>query len=358
MIALTSRGPVLGLVAFAIAFAILLAGCASANTKPHAAPRPEAPSDCSGFLKLSPAKRAAIYAGTKKVSHFTATGFDRVTVDVIDAESCASAKGSELLGNVEVDGELAQCDLFSTLTPEVQRAWLDALPSEPYYGLTTPASAAQYSAACTAFDAGNLIAAGNYLKSFRSNDAFVSWQTESKLGYTESIALAVGSPESAEQLSADDLATISSCDFAKDTDGVVPLYLFMKDTTSDKAPQLSARFSLSTPEGATLVTTTARIAASFTSGPSCTNTAQPFAPIDFGVTSTGKATDNFGQKYTSWTSYSTYWVVLKNWVSPRNPGGANGELAGYTLSSRAQVSADDPIVSFTKASIHLDGSRG
>jgi hypothetical protein len=279
----------------------------------------------------------------------------QVTVDVLDAAGCPSQPSGYQLVNVEVDGQEPECDLFAKLTPAVQALWLQEVPNDQYYGLTEPATAAEYIAACTGFAAGNLIAAGNYLKDFVSDGSFATWNTESKLGYTETVSLAVGAPLAGSSVPSATLATVkSACGFSADTDGLVPFYVFMEDTTSDKAPHLEARFSLSTSSSESL-TTTATIAADFSSGPTCSAEATPYSPIDFSTTSTGKATSELGQKYTSWTSYATYWVVLKNWISPRNPGGAAKELAGYVLTGEAQEDASDPIVSSTTASIALNG---
>jgi hypothetical protein len=50
---------------------------------------------------------------------------------------------------------------------------------------------------------------------------------------------------------------------------------------------------------------------------------------------------------------SNYFVILKNWFSPRNPSGATGELSAYTLVSTSTSDEADPTISTTQASLPL-----
>lgn len=57
-----------------------------------------------------------------------------------------------------------------------------------------------------------------------------------------------------------------------------------------------------------------------------------------------------------WSSDS-YWVVLKNWRSPRYPDGATSDVGAYVLvSERLATDADDPVVDFTTTRMRPDGA--
>jgi hypothetical protein len=57
------------------------------------------------------------------------------------------------------------------------------------------------------------------------------------------------------------------------------------------------------------------------------------------------------------SAQSNYFVVIKNYFSPRNPDGAVGKLASYQLVSGVQLSSGDPIIDSTSATLSLSVAR-
>ncbi len=191
----------------------------------------------------------------------------------------------------------------------------------------------------------------------------MAWQTETELGYQEKLALTVEPLVSGEELadhpygrcgigdtSCEEVVAGVGCGFDPTRDAAIPLRLFIENATDGQPLALEARFTLGIAGSADDLTTTAYLEANYTAGPECSDPVSTYGPAEISL-KFEDPTEPGG------TVRSSYFVILKDYFSPRNPNGAVGELSSYVLKSAAQVSADDSLVSTTDASMFLSASN-
>lgn len=310
-------------------------------------PKPET---CGDFLKLSAATRVSTYAHAELARVYDAIDVEHISEDQIYSQECVSLPGSDLLTNLLTDAELPSCARYQTLPADIQKKWLDGILAENGYTLGRPVQGPQLVAACNTFDAGNMIAASNYIKSYGS---IMEWDTTSKLGYQEHLVLGVQPVLKGKNIQhpmEDKFIAGSACGFDSTKDAAVPLRLLVKNSTKAQSQPMAAKVNLDIVNGA-LLSTTAYLEVKFGDGPVCSQAASGYgseATIGMQFKDVTKAGSSL---------QSAIFVIIKNYYSPRYPSGAASELASYRLRSDAQVNNDDPIVQSTQATINLDGSK-
>jgi len=337
---------------FASILVIVLTGCSTLSPGPatQSAKSEPKPETCGDFLKLSAAKRVSTYAHSKRVRTYDASGVEHVSEDKIYSRDCLNLDSSDLLDNPLINAGAPDCSLYQTLPPDVQNKWLDAIETDQYYSLGSPASGPQLVEACKVFDAGNMIAASNYIKSYGS---FMYWDTTSKLGYQEHLVLGVLPVAKGKDIvhpNDDKFTAGSACGFDSSKDAAIPLLLFVRNSTKTESQAMGAKFLLDVVNVASL-STNAYLETRFSDGPVCSQAASVYgsnATVAMKFTDVTKAGASV---------QSAIFVIVKNYFSPRYPTGAASELASYRLRSDAQVNTDDPIVESTPATMNLDGSK-
>ena len=338
-------------VATVIVF-ITVAGCSST---PYAPPTPTStsqtePTTCGEFLKLSATQRVSIYAHSNRVRIYSANDVENVSRDELYSRVCVNLPSTDDLGNLLGDAQLPSCSLYQTLSAGVQQKWLDAIRAEQSYGLKGPAQGPQLVDACNAFNAGNMIAASNYIKTF---GPFMQWDTTSKLGYREHLVLGVQpvlKGKNIEHPINNKLIAGSACGFDSTKDAAVPLQLFILNTTKTQSQPMATKVDLDIINGESL-TTTAYLEVKYSDGPVCSPAASVYGSAATVDLKFPDATTSGGNLQ------AAIFVIVKNYFSPRYSAGAVNELASYRLRSDAQVNTDDPIVQLTPATMRLDGSK-
>lgn len=322
-----------------------------------AAPGP--PDDCDGYLALSPADRESAYTGrTHRV--YGDSGVSEVPVTVAYSTRCPAYAGeSYLLDNIDSDTEEPSCGVFLALTPQQRATWIPTLLTEEYWQLPPQRTTVdELARGCDELKlpTGNMVRLSSYLSDLTH---YTSWSTKTQLGYSWNAVLGVGEPLTAPVEVGGDTrldGTMTprylpgtACGFDPDTDGIIPLALLLTSTTGHgESIDLGARWSLQIVQGAEPITQ-AYLETEYTDGPSCSHAANAVPGAEIGVQY--QKPDN-----EAWSPES-YWVVLKNWRSPRFPNGATPDLSAYELVSvRSGTDADDPVVDFTTARIRLDGT--
>lgn len=343
--------------------ALATAACAPTSSETGSGPTPSGsanavPNNCDDYLKLSSAQRDEAFRG-KTVRSYTSAGLSEAPVTKEYDAQCPSHSGSHYyLGNIDSNASEPQCDVFIKLTPAQQQTWISGLQQEQYWGLSPAMTTPEYLAkACRDFGVKNMVRLGNTIKGLTS---YVSWGTETRLGFTWRSAMAVGAPKTGPDVrvlgggSTIDNKPIptyspgSSCGLDPKVDAIVPLTLFMANTTAGRTTiPTSAQWTLTVASGASPVTT-AYLESNFSSGTKCSSVADSY----------GSATMNVTYKETSdFSDSNSYSVVLKNWISPRYPNGATQDLSGYVITAQSDSpSSDDPVVKPGTAKIRLDGS--
>lgn len=366
---LRRRGVLIGAIVGVVVMAAGGVGIAVAVTQSadraaveaEAAPTPGPPEDCDSYLALSAAEREAEYAGrTHRV--FGATGVTDVPVTVAyDAGCPAHAGESYLLDNLDSGAEEPSCRVFLTLTPDQRAAWIPLLSADEYWQLSPNRTTVdELSRACTelALPVDNMVRLSSYLSDLTH---YMSWSTQTRLGYSWNAALGVGEPQlSPEEVGGDTRADGTTtprympgtaCGFDADTDAIIPLSLLLTSTTGDgQRISLAAHWSLQVEQGAKPVTQAYLEANYSDDGPVCSRAANGVPDAELGV--------QFREPENEAWSSESYWVILKNWRSPRFPDGATPELSAYVLvGAPIAPDADDPVVNVTAARMRLDGVR-
>jgi hypothetical protein len=354
-------------VAVAAALSLLLSGCSSAHagsgstpTSHHASVK--RPDNCDSFNKLSESARDAAFKG-QTIRVYGADGAVKTPAVNLYDTGCANHHGDYyLLDNIKIDAAEPSCSVFVNLTAAQQQKWLPALKQEQYWHGDFTAST--LASACQKFgfaaNGDNMVRLANELIEFPSG--YASWNTETKLGYSWTNVIGPTTPETGsavtkitETAGADSSGAAisftpgSACGFDPKTDAIIPLSLGYANTTKGKDTiTLAATWQLNVVSGTEPITT-AYLESHLTDGTSsCSQAADGFGSamlsVNFPKASDGEDTQDF-------------YVVLKNWFSPRYPSGATGDLDDYVLTSVASsASSDDPVVSSTSGTILLNGS--
>lgn len=340
-----------GALIAAAACALVLAGCglssSSSTTAGSSSPK-TAPDTCGDFLALHGAKLEAAVPKSKKVQSYTGEGVRKLTLQSIYAAGCKTHAADYNLLNLSVDAALANCSTFAKLSPALQDNWLAAVYREPYYKLPTQLSGERLLAACTAFNAGNLVAASNEIAKYGSN--FMTWHTESRLGYQEQIVLVAAALQKGKGIihpNESGFAVGTACGYDPSTDAAIPLTVVVANETAKQSAQLSGSFELDVEGPSNTPTTTAYLEGNFSGGAQCSSQATE-----------GIGNASMSIRYTDKTASgdsvsSSFYVIIKNYFSPRNPNGAANELSAYHLRSVTQASGSDPVVQSTSALMPL-----
>jgi hypothetical protein len=320
---------------------------------------PEVPNDCDAYLALSPEQREAAFAG-KTNDVFDSTGYAQVPViTTYDAECPAHAGETYTLFDIDLELGHPDCGAFLALTEEQRASWLPGLIASDWPLSAEESTVSSLTQACTdlALPADRLRRVADYLASLGHH---MTWTTETKLGYSWHTTLGVGAPvlsAPAEGGVLRDDGTRSreftpgaACGFDPDTDALIPLSLLMTSTTGNAQKiVMSSRWSLTVAPGTSPVTR-AYLEGDYDDQSTCSDAATTSVTEAMGV--------QFQADDEVW-SEGHFWIVLKNWRSPRYPAGATPDLADYVLSSvRTANSDEDPLVNMTTASMKLDGARG
>lgn len=309
------------------------------------------PTTCGEFLEASEDERAEVYGDTETVTYYSAESATAMTGDELFALVCAKEGGEASLDELYFTWTFAECELWATLTPEVRASWMEAVARDSGNDSGATFTEAEYTAGCETFDWGNLVAVANSLGEYGT---WFTWDVESQLGYTETLVLGVGEivtgadvpAYESDDFSGPDAGT--GCGYDPEHDALVPLRLMIRNTTpGDAAQTLLGRFTLS-PSGG--VTVTAFLEADYSDGLSCSDQATTFDPAAIGVQLTN--TDGTDTARGS----SQFFVVLQDYISPRNPQGAAAELDAFTLTGEAPVNSDDPYHVIAPGSITLVGA--
>ncbi len=278
---------------------------------------------------------------------------------VYDTQCPGQSGNGQSLSDIDNSATDPNCNRFLKLTSVQQQTWIPALRQEQYWGMDPALTTAENLVrACRDFGAQNMVRLSNELKGITS---YASWGSETKLGFTWRSSIAIGSPKTGSDVQVLGGGTSmdnkpiptyspgSACGFDPTTDAVIPLTLFMANTTAgrDTIPT-AAKWSLSIVKGATPVTT-AYLESNFSdSGTKCSDSADATSGASMGV------------KYAETSDFrdaNSYSVVLKNWISPRYPEGAKQDLAAYVLTAQSDsTGSEDPVLNAGSASILLDGS--
>ncbi|GAA2842834.1 hypothetical protein GCM10010471_27030 [Leucobacter komagatae] len=308
----------------------------------------EAPETCEEYLAL-PAKTAAkFFAKEPAVQVYSSSGAKSMSLADYYFEVCGTADGAETLSNLQyADANDPDCASFEGLDPATQQAWLAAMYEDQSFSLDREVTSEEIVRACTVFGAGNIVGASNLIKSF--GDDYVTWETESKLGYREIVALSAHtllSGEAIQHPKKDEFIAGAGCGFDPTKDAAIPLGASVKNVTPGQPQPLRLRFALVAAQSGSL-TTTAYLEANHSSGASCSESA--------GGIISGAA---IGTKYDEPSEageahYPNYFVIVKDYFSPRYPGGAVDELAAYSLHAQASYNEADPVTLLEPAELSL-----
>jgi hypothetical protein len=349
---------------------LLLSGCSGAGVGASASQQQNnhsssvhAPDNCDGYNALSESNRKKAFAD-KTIRVYEADGVVKIPVTAIYDKRCATHHGDDYaLINIKLDASEPSCSVFVTLTPAQQEKWMPSLENEQYWHGGFDAGTLAKGCKDFGFAAigDNLIRLSNELGDFSSGYAF--WDTETKLGYTWRDVLGLGSLETGHAVkeiivgpgegSSDPVTSFTpghACGFNPTTDAIIPLALGYTNTTKGKGTiSLDVAWQLNVVGGSEPVTT-AFLEGHYSGGDSkCSQAADGYGSANAG--------SNFDKASSDGENSEDFYVVLKNWFSPRYPKGATGDLKDYELTSIAESpNSDDPVVSSTKGTILLDGT--
>ena len=339
--------------------AVLLAGCATSLHPTGSLDTSEL--KCSDYLKLSPTDRTDV-AGTDTVLDYTADGVKTWdTTRKYDDELCAKKSNAESTLD-HIAPKPPSCDDWKAVSATAKLAWIRAAVA------TTPGTSdladadvvSTVAAACASMSKSeqelfsNATAEVDKIATQHGDDAKIAttlplqarWTTTSKLGYTVDVLLQLantplGAGITGHPLSPSDTTAGTGCGYDPKTDIAIPARLYDVNTSATATPVQSAVRLAHTGFAVTTGSIdSGTYCSSEQSGGNVTLNIHQSTPVDAG---------------SGWGII--FFVIIKNYYSPRYPSGALQELANYSLAQTSYTGSqlDDPVleVAPTNAAISL-----
>lgn len=324
-------------------------GGSGADSSASAAPaEPRTPDTCGEYRNLTAEQIAEVFSEKRQVTIYDDTGVRQGSETELYDYYCAlpTSDDNHSLFNGEIGGlGAAECGRYLPLDPTAKQSWVTEVRKDENYPESQQSMAVDdFDRACFGLGGADdlLIRVANRVD---GSAGFATWTTESRLGYKTGLGLVVFPVQTGSDITHprdDEIQPGSACSYDPDTDAAVPFQLNTNDQTgSTAASDLYGSYELVASAGAS-TTTSAQVEALFTNDPRCLSPGETISPHwsnDPGDSGTHNG-----------------FVILKNWISPRNPDGATSELSDYELhSADGPAHDDDPIVSSTSAGLTLAG---
>lgn len=334
---------------------LFMSGCSSPLIRPDSGPISDAGLTCAQFKTLSKAQQASItdvISSDSTVPYFSPTGASMVTLGKLFSLECAGAgsKNTKLESLAKSSGD-PKCSDFVRVDPGIRDQWLQveaAQWNDDTYWATSAesltldvvkrcAAGGPLSAAMTDAEA-SAKAADVASGASASFPHAITWTTTSKLGYkvtgSVSFGATVETGASPAFPGATNMTAGSGCGYDLSTDAVIPAQLVATNSASTAA-RASVGVSISNVTGTDLTT------AYIDSGNFCSGPTGPGANAELDIQSSDTKLLAPGGSFTI-----DFFVILKNYLSPRYPAGAVSELADYVVSPTnwRSDSSTDPVV--------------
>jgi hypothetical protein len=175
----------------------------------------------------------------------------------------------------------------------------------------------------------------------------VHWSTVSQLGYTFSATMTVGAvgDGGTGHPGAPSFQPGDACGFDAATDAFLPLTLEVINATAGYEAKMQSGWILRT---ASPETVTVLVEANYSDGPKCSY------PDDYtGNVATGTL---WNEPIASGKSgRGVFFIILKNYFSPRYPTGNTADLAELSITGTSYTNDEDPVVSLTSEEWTLAG---
>ena len=177
----------------------------------------------------------------------------------------------------------------------------------------------------------------------------VRWRTTSQLGYAfDNVLIAFGPSKTAPTYPlSDSLVVGAACGFDATTDAVVRVQLRTTNATAGYDAELQSSWKLRVGDTETV---TAVVEANFSDGPSCISASGSSNDVNVGISWGEPVSPNASR-------IMNFYVILRNYYSPRYPSGSAGDLRRISIEGAAYSSPDDPVVTLKSEKRSLDGKK-
>lgn len=331
---------------------------------------------CEQYLSFTAEQREKVLtleAQERTVFEYTSKAATSISEKDFFATTCNSPANAKLsLYDLKWANAKPTCDAFLALPSSVQVQWAETVQvQQSEWNSSEPPQTAldQLVASCSETSDNSLVSAARLIPVRIAEAAeqanrepvvntpkqplarTITWLNESKYGYLSESTLTIGYVlDSPFQHPSDQNFTAGvACGFNAQKDAAIPLTLVSTNKTSKDYQHVFSYFVLTHSAGANLLTTGYLESQLNGSGSEfCEEPVAGSTKISTGMSSRSVLNPNDSIR-------TLYFVILKDYFSPRYPDGASQELESYLLIGEKPVNSDDPSVAFTTNKMTLSG---